>query len=555
MTMTAATVVTSILEYNHTTITSLSTILLVNASSSLWSSVPPGLVSGSVYYSTVLADQTATTTGWEDQIILNPTPFIAASFVLYASGHSTTISGTPTCQQLGFQGHPDPMMHMSKLSTPYVFIPTPTPAFEWIGPTYASAPKDILDVWIAQQPDITKDIPDLTNCEPFEGPGEPTIHIPVSKLTDHSTTTIKVDGGGGGNQPGPAPEPTPSMTPEPIVTPEPSSSFAEPASNPAPEPSAESSPATVNPPQSTKGDTGSPPASPGGDTNSSPATSRGQAPPAGTSAGVQNPLSSQPAEGDQPPASTGGNMLQVSNLPILPGPTPPVVLVPAPTGSAVVLPGGTTLTPGQTTTVSGIEIIVPTAQPTEIILPGGETLTPGITTTVSGFNIVVPTNAPSVIVVDGTTQPAPTNFVVIDGTTVPVQQPAPTNNALTITEAPISSIIIGSVAVPITPIIESSLMGIILPNGDTLLPGSTTTINDETIVLSQGPSGTNIQIIDSSTTEYIALYTPTTLSSKRVETEATETSTGKPAEHTGAASLQKPESWLLLMAAGIFGLF
>lgn len=366
--MTAATVITSILEYSDTTITSLSTIQNLNASLDIWTSIPTSLVSGSVYHSTRLANYSATTLGWGNQVVLYPTPFVEISRIMYAPGVNVIESGTSICEALPLTP-PNPASHWSNLPTPYVFVPTPSTV--WVGPGNVVVPTGILDAWIAQEPSITEKYPDLPNCSPLSGTGEPTIHIPVNGLTDHSTTTIKIDGGGGGDQPSPTPEPTPTSTPEPVVTPEPTPSSRE--STPSSEPSLGPGPSGDSP-QSTGGGASPSPESSLGDTNPPPASSNGQnPPPAGTSGSAP-----QPSGGNPPSITTGGSIPpQVSNSPTLPRPSLPVVVVPAPSGTGIVLPDDATLTPGQTTTFSGIEIFVPTAQPTGTL---------------------------SVIVVDGTTQ-------------------------------------------------------------------------------------------------------------------------------------------------------
>lgn len=189
LTVTTATVVTSILEYKESTVTTSSTIQNPDATSSLWSEVPTSLING-LLTSTKFAFEPTITTGWEDQVIVNPTPFVEVSLILYAPGSIATESGTPTCVPMDLGGPPENFW--SILDTPYVFVPTPTTV--WEGPAYVTAPTGVLDAWIAQEPAITEKYPDLTKCQPYAGTGEPTIHIPVEAKTEHSTTTVSVYG-------------------------------------------------------------------------------------------------------------------------------------------------------------------------------------------------------------------------------------------------------------------------------------------------------------------------------------------------------------------------
>jgi hypothetical protein len=184
--MTAATVITSILEYKESTVTTSSTIYNTDASSKLWSEIPGSLISG-LFPSTVLTNQTAVTTGWGDQVVTAPTPYVTVGIVLYAPGSMVTESGTSSCKPADLGG--PPYDYWSILDPPYVFIPTPTTQFR--GPAMVTAPSGILDAWIDQEPTITEKYPLLPSCSPVSGTGEPVIHIPVSGVTEHSTTTIR----------------------------------------------------------------------------------------------------------------------------------------------------------------------------------------------------------------------------------------------------------------------------------------------------------------------------------------------------------------------------
>ncbi|KAF2280770.1 uncharacterized protein EI97DRAFT_8100 [Westerdykella ornata] len=436
-TATVATVVTEYLQYNNTVIpNATSTIYNEVKPDDFYTSISTDLLPGVlVYERTAIHLTTVLSDYWGDSVMSYPTPFVEVHQIAYADGGiGTDTAGAQTCTPAPFSG--DPQSSFYYLSEGYVFAPETT---AWTGPANdVEAPTGVLDAWIAQTPDITSKIPWLKKCSSLPGSGEPSIHVPVTALTEHSKKTIQMTGVAPGQPDQPAqstaaPELSSSRPPiatQPIV------------SNPFPRPTRTSGP-QPNPQTSLPG---SPDASPQPNPNPNPETPNpgnqnpGNQNPGNQNPGNQNPGSQNPGNqnpgnqnpGNPDPNNPGANVPSNSPQPspILPGPSLPIPVIPAPNNPGVVVPGGPTLTPGITTTISDHEIIVPSSPPTGVVvLPGGETLSPGSTTTISGTEVFVPTDTPSVIVVGGTAIPAPTNIIVVDGTTVPV--PAPIDSSST----------------------------------------------------------------------------------------------------------------------------
>jgi hypothetical protein len=166
-----------------------------------------------------------------------------------------------------------------------------------------------------------------------------------------------------------------------------------------------------------------------------------------------------------------------------------------------------------------------------------------------------PVQAPPIVVVDGTTATlAPT------GVAAPVAIPITVGEGASASEVSIT-------AAP-TP-----GRGVVLPNGETLLPGSTITYLGETLVLTTASEGgsTVVQVIDSSTTEIVTVPTAasssvfvygngsgTTTGSSGGSGTPSQTTSSAPEEATGAGKELSPQgvgAMLAVMgAAVVFGL-
>ena len=193
-----------------------------------------------------------------------------------------------------------------------------------------------------------------------------------------------------------------------------------------------------------------------------------------------------------------------------------------------------------------------------MILPNGETLQPGTVTTISDHTVSIPTDAPSATVIGGTTVQAPP-VVVVDGTTATL---APTS-----VNAPVVPVTVGegssASVVSITAVPSDSGGGVVLPNGETLRPGSTATYLGETLVLTTASEGSStvVQVIDSSTTEMVTIPTAasssvyvygngtTSTGSGSGSGTPSQTTSGAPVEATGAGDELVPQGVAAVLAA------
>jgi hypothetical protein len=509
----------------------------------------------------------------------SPTPHILIWRLMYGTGTwSTDSTGHVRCYstQIPSTG--------VNLETPYVYLEDPP--VTRTNSAYLPPPStDVIQSAVSQIPTLLQSIPFFTDCRMVNGTGQPTVHIPVTALTAHSTTTIRKSGNApvptntGGNVPSPpttsedvpAPTTTSNNAPTPTVTKTPESS---PPDTNTPEPTVPSptapeeepsepvtapqnpNPTTVANPPPGEVIVSSPPGSPQVPEQSQPAIPVPTDVNTPSTPGNTEPSTPRPTDSSPPPAAP----VTPSNEPELPF---PIVPVPVPTGTsagssptttvnpgAVVLPGDQTLNPGQQTTISGVVISVPSNQPTNPAAVPSVIVTEGRTTT------IVPAS-PSLVVVDGvtTTIVAPTApVVVIDGTTrtVPVSKP-------TTIQAPAVPITLGTQVVSVQAPTASG-EGVVLPNSETLAIGSTTTYAGETLVASVVTSGTAvatvIEVQNQSATQTVTLPSaakPTAAASGSKSESASGTVGEEAPAYTGAAGslVYKPGSWFAGSAVGV----
>lgn len=442
------------------------------------------------------------------------------------------------------------------LPTPYVYVEDP-PVTRTDNAILPSPPTDIIEKAVSQDPGLLKEWPGLTDCELVSGTGQPTVHVPVTALTSHSSTTIRKAG------PAPAPTTKSAVPPTQPAVPSETSQPNRPSDAPA-EPSV--APQPVEPPPQVSSDVKTSSAiketSGGGPTPQPSQPQQPQEPqqpqqsqqptrPTRPTQSQQPPQESQvnsaPAEGGTPLHSeTGSRPIESSvadgeptlPFPILPAPAPTAPgsqdqTTSTPKPGAVVLPNDQTLQPGQVTTISGVAVSVPTPRPA----------TPSASTKVT----VVDGTTTLVVVEDTSASSEATPVVVVDGTTVTLSNPAPTS-------VPAVPITIGSQVVSIhAP--ASSESGVVLPNSEVLSVGATTTIVGQTLVATVVTSGTNVAtgivVVDESTTQTVILPTggPTTASSKDTN-ESTKTDADLPEFTGGGTRLScKLATWALLSTA------
>lgn len=538
----------------------------------------------------------------------SPTPHVAINQLIYMTGTWTTYTtGTPKCVIN------EAPTRSAYLSIPYIYVENP-PVTRTNEAFLPPPPTDIMQSALSQIPTLLQSVPFFTDCPIINGTGQPTVHIPVTALTAHSTTTIRKNGNApiptntGENVPSPtatsedvpaptttgnnAPTPTATKTPD---SPPPDTNTPEP---PVPSPTAPgdgpseptTAPQNPNPTTAANPPPGevvvpSPPGNPqvpeqsqpsvpvptGGD---SPPAQGNTQPPAGPNPVPTNvdtpptPGNTQPPAGSNPstPRPTDGSPPPI--VPVTPSNEPelpfPIVPVPVPTGTnagsspatsvnpgAVVLPGDQTLNPGQQTTISGVVISVPSIQPTNPAAVPSVIVTEGRTTT------IVPAS-PSLVVVDGVTTMvvAPTApVVVIDGTTRTVPVVAPTAN-----QAPAVPITLGTQVVSVKAPTASG-QGVVLPNSETLAIGSTTTYAGETLVASIVTSGTAVATVievlgeNQSATQTVTLPSaakPTVAASGNKSGSASGTVSEAPL-YTGAAGslVYEPGAWFAGSAVGV----
>jgi hypothetical protein len=148
--------------------------------------------------------------------------------------------------------------------------------------------------------------------------------------------------------------------------------------------------------------------------------------------------------------------------------------------------------PSQTINIGGQPVVItpaprndnpgaPQNGPGGIILPNGQTLTAGQSTTLNGVMVSVPPGGSSVVIGNPNGGPA---------STVAINQPAAAPPAS-------QTITIGGQPVVITPAPAGPTGGVILPNGQTLAPGQSTTLNG--VEISVPPGGSQLVIGGTST--------------------------------------------------------
>jgi hypothetical protein len=535
---TVATVVTQYLQYNNTVIPNTTTIY--NDRKKVESILTPPrnvITNGNLQYTLTFLDWETTIKSdpklrlppdgglfeptairadyfWENSIMTAPTPFVLVNSIGYAPGAMASGGSSCTMVKIPQESNPNFPLREAGLSTgydldpPYVFVPSPTTI--WRDRGFATPPAGILDAWISQMPNITDQYPWLRECTPLPGSGEPSVHVPVTALTAHATTTIFMPGMGGVGANPEAPKTTPPATSSTPLEPQAPSSEAR-----------EDSSKDTDPPLQ---------------------TSAPQAP-------NTNPTNAQstPPENAPSPVVTPSQFLGVLPNPSFPIPLTPIVVTtvhsrasgsqasgpqasgPQASGPdeppdqpvslpGLILPDGSTLLPGSTVIISDIQITVPTDVPTVVILPNGDALSQGATTTISGTVISVPTGTPGLVVVDGNTVAAPNAFVVVGGTTFPIgaaPTPPPVDGGTFgdgkgADRTPVESITVGSSVLAVTVVTGSPTpgadnnkgVGVVLPNGKTLTPGQTTVIGDKTLVI----SGSEGRVWDASTTGIVELF-------------------------------------------------
>ncbi|KAF3007818.1 mucin 5B, oligomeric mucus gel-forming [Curvularia kusanoi] len=444
-----------------------------------------------------------------------------------------------------------------------------------------------------------KEVPFFTECEIAGGTGQPTVHIPVTALTSHSSTTIRR----GGNAPATSDT---SANPPPSITASEDVPAPTTISSEAPAPTITETPELPLPDTTTVAPTVSIPrgsldspgesvttSAAGAPPNLSPTSAAGilpskaivPSPPSSIQAPVEStillPVSTDAIipslPGDtQPPAQTPSSTsvttddvlpptasVTPSNEPELPF---PIVPVPIPTRTnadsspdstanpgAVVLPGDQTLNPGQQTTFSGVVISVPSSQTTDSAASPSIVVVDGLTTT------IIASNAP-VVVIDGHTTTAiaaTAPVIVIDGTTRTVPAPAPTSTQA----AAIVPITLGSQVVDLQAATASG-QAVVLPNSETLAIGATTTYADKTLVASVVTSGTAVATVievlgeNQSAAQTVTLPSvaaPTGTVSDIEKGSASKTLDEEPPEYTGGAESLCCErsAWMLGSAAGV----
>lgn len=462
LTVTVATVLTQYLKYNNTVIPKTTTVYNVNATNSV--SVPTGIIPGWLPYSSTYVN-IGSTLVVGTTTITSPTPYVAVNSALYLTGTSgyDLEAGVSTCLEAptGFDYFAD----MIQLGTEFDFIPA-TSTF-WSGATYISIPSQMLST-IEAIPGITSSFPMVASCDLPSASGQPSVHVPVSALTVSATSVIQMSG---------AYTPSPDNLPSSAAPASAISEVAPSSSQQAPPVSSQASP-----PKPTT-------------TVQAPSNQGGPSV-------VATPTTPHPGTGT---VIIGGSTIAVPASSALNGIAPisvgaSVIPISYATGSAsgIVLPNGGTLPPGSVTVYSGVTIslvpsetaivvggsTIPLAPVTAAAAPAsilvGSSYIPITYATASGGGIVLPNSQTlqpgSATVYNGVTiSLSPSETAIIIGTnTVPLTPPATPAAA---------SILIGSSLLPVS-FATASGGGVILPNGATLLPGSTTVYNGVTISLS-----------------------------------------------------------------------
>lgn len=379
------------------------------------------------------------------------------------------------------------------LDTPFPFLEHP--ATVHTEPGYATPTgSQLLDYWISQTPSITEILPDIASCTVVGGSGQPTVHVPVTALTEHASTTILMGS-----------VLLEQSTPSAITA---SNSFIDSSST---QPlNTQSSPLPVPTP------------------NTSPDQPSTPRPSSQTSSFSNNyPSSISSSYSSQDSNSESPALLPPTSILV----TIPVVSASKPSNAPLATLFPVTLENGQVLSIQA----PPKGSGANVILPGGETLHPGDHTVVGSQTIILPSNKND----GGTTQVdsyAPTNAAtslsaiqIVDATstraiTLPTAQQQPSQQDLAGAQKLGGSSTSVLTLRPVAPSKfpgnsggKSSAQGVVLPNGSTLAVGSTATIGDMTVavVSPQSTVGTDlvVSIWNSLKTQVTTLSVPTGSSS------------------------------------------
>ena len=333
------------------------------------------------------------------------------------------------------------------------FIYFPTSAAFYTRVERVTVGQDFVGTLVDELAESGTTIPGLEDCTIRNGDGEPRVHVAVTALTDHSSTTLRRDG----NFPTSA---APVTTRPAEVTPAPQP--------PPPAPETTQQPAPVDPPLPT-------PALPA---NPNPAPPNSEVGP-GPSNGNPGPSNGNPGPSNGNPGPSNGN----------PGPSNggPAPVRPTNQPAPVVAPSltiGTTVVPVTAIGTNNGGVVI-----------GGSTLLPSSVVTFQDNTISL--------------GPSGTNLVIVGPagpSTVPLFVPAPgAAPAVTGNPQPADSIVIGTQTIPLS-LPSNTGQGVILPGGTTLAPGSVVTFQGQT--LSLAPGGSSIVVAASGSQSTIALYTP-----------------------------------------------
>lgn len=493
--------------------------------------------------------------------------------LLFTGTRETNTLGATVCATSGG------LIDRVSLETPYVMIEDP-PVTRTDQAFLPPPPTDFMSSAVLQNPTLLERLPYFTDCTIISGTGQPTVHIPVTALTSHSSTTIRRSGDASVSTTTSGKAPTPTLTSQDVPTstttgnnvPAPtdtSSSAIAPtttsSSAPVPTSTDEDVPAPTTTTKAASPPLGTEPAQPGTNTPGDGLTTAPNRPtvpaipqvpeqPNPTNVGTNppnGPISpTLPSQPEQPPVSNPPVPSRTNNAlpPTIPSKEAdlpfPIIPVPVPTATSAGSSPSTTANPGA------------------VILPGDQTLNPGQETTVSGVVISVPSNqpvdanaSPSVIIADGRTSTvlAATPVVVIDGTThtVPIPAPAPT-------QAVVVPITLGSQVVTIQ-VPTASGEGVVLPNSETLAIGATTTFKDQTFIASIVTSGTTvatvIEVVDENTTQRVTLPSASVTTGSKTSSKASNasrTTSGSLTEYTGGVEplSHRAKAWGMINAVG-----
>lgn len=310
---------------------------------------------------------------------------------------------------------------------------------------------------------------DIKSCTLKPGEGAPVVHIAVSALTEHSTMIIAAGVRTTLNGPGPQ-ETTVQLTKAPV---------------PADSPQLPRSSARADPPISLTSNAPS---------NNPPAPSNN--PPAQPSPPHTNVASISNAQPEPPDtnASPNSNAQQQPSRSNVPQPSAPAA---TPARPETEHRPRTTVVPQSPPSITiGTEVVPLSssgAENEEAVVLGGTTVSAGSTAIINGQTVSL--------------EPSGGNLVVLgsSGTsTLPLKAPVP---SITAVLQPASSVAIGSNTIPISQ--PSNGVGVILPDGIILQPGSTVISQGRTLSLE--PSGSSVVFIAAGITSAVPLFTPVTM--------------------------------------------